>query len=413
MATGPITKKAVDALRPPSKDTFLWDSELKGFGIKLTPAGGRTYIYQYRLGGRGSKVRRYTIGAHGTWTPDSARKEARRLAHMVDQGIDPAAQKAEKHRATVELAFPAYAERFIDDYLQTEWPGAFELASGLLRREAIPAFRSKTVPTISRSDIAALMDRMASRPAARRNTFAVIRRLFRWAVNRGDLDVSPMTDMEAPTAPASRDRVLDDWELARIWQGAKRQGYPFGPFAQFLVLTGQRREEVSQLQWSELNRSKALWTLPSYRAKNSQTHDVPLSVGAIRILDAIAYQSVGGRRGVWPSKGFVFTASGKKGVTGYSVAKRTLDRIVAQTLTEDESVAAWRYHDLRRTLATGLQRLGVRFEVTEAVLNHTSGSKGSVAGVYQRHNWAAEKRIALRKWNVHVWRTLREFNRVE
>ncbi|AEG50243.1 integrase family protein [Sphingobium chlorophenolicum L-1] len=410
MTTGPITKKAVDAQPPPSKDSFLWDSEVKGFGMKLTPAGGRTYIYQYRLGGRGAKVRRYTIGAHGTWAPDSARKEARRLAHMVDQGVDPAADKAEKRRMTVELAFPAYAERFIEEYLRIEWPGAFDLASGLLRREAIPAFRNKTVPNVSRSDIAALMDRMASRPAARRNTFAVVRRLFRWAVNRGDIDVSPMTDMEAPTGTASRDRVLDDWELAYVWAAAEKQGYPFGPFTQLLIITGQRREEVSQLQWSELNRSRALWTLPSHRAKNGQTHDVPLSVGAIRILDGIAQRNVSRAGRAWPNRGFVFTATGEKGVTGYSVAKRTLDKIVNQLLAEDESVAGWRYHDLRRTLATGLQRLDVRFEVTEAVLNHVSGSKGSIAGVYQRHNWAAEKRIALRKWNIHVWRTLRKFN---
>jgi hypothetical protein len=115
VASGKITKSAVDALRPGTSTGFLWDQEVKGFGLKVTPAGGRMYVYQYRAGGRAAKVQRYTIGAHGHWTPDQARKEAKRLALLVDQGIDPSAQARLKRREEVDLAFPAYTGRFIEE----------------------------------------------------------------------------------------------------------------------------------------------------------------------------------------------------------------------------------------------------------------------------------------------------------
>ncbi len=179
MATGNITKRAVEAAAPGPASTFLWDQKVKGFGLKVTPSGGRSYVYQYRVGGRGAKVQRCTIGAHGPWTPDQARKEAKRLAVLIDQGTDPAAENKLKRREAIDLAFPAYAERFIETYLKAEWKGGFELAAGILRRDAIPALKAKTIKDVSRADISALMDKLATKPATRRNAFAVLRRMFR------------------------------------------------------------------------------------------------------------------------------------------------------------------------------------------------------------------------------------------
>jgi integrase len=388
--------------------SFLWDREVKGFGLKVTPSGGRTYVYQYRVGGREAKVRRYTIGAHGHWTPDGARKEAKRLAQLVDQGIDPAAAIKVKRRESVDLAFPAYAERFINEYLKVEWKGGHELAAGILRRDAIPVLKGKSLKEITRADISGLMDRMSGKPAARRNAFAALRRMFRWAVNRGDLDVSPLRDMDPPAAPLSRDRVLTDQELALVWRASMELGYPFGPLVRLLILTGQRREEVAGVDWSELDREKALWTLPAHRAKNAVVNDVPLSPTVVALLDEVA----GGNRrqagsASWPRKGLVFSTTGRTRVSGFSAAKRRLDKLTLSLAhsggTSETALALrWRLHDLRRTLATGLQRLGVRFEVTEAVLNHVSGSRSGVAGVYQRHHWSNEKRAALDAWAEHL-----------
>jgi integrase len=175
-------------------------------------------------------------------------------------------------------------------------------------------------------------------------------------------------------------------------------------------LTGQRREEVAGLAWVELDRKERLWRLPKERAKNGVANDVALSEASIAELDAIAgVTSLEPADRKWPRRGLVFSTTGKTAVSGFSRAKRRWDAAVVklaakdQQLAEEEvKIARWTVHDLRRTLATGLQRLGVRFEVTEAVLNHVSGARGGVAGVYQRYGWADEKRAALDAWARHV-----------
>ena len=184
-----------------------------------------------------------------------------------------------------------------------------------------------------------------------------------------------------------------------MFQAAGKIGGPFGPLVRLLALTGQRMQEVAAASWSEVDRDEASFTIPAARAKNHRATDVPLSDAAIAELDAVA----GGKK--WPRKGLVFTTTGKSPVSGFSRAKRQIDREVCDLLLEtndDRTIDFWRYHDLRRTLATGFQRLGVRFEVTEAVLNHISGSKGGVAGIYQRYDWRDEKRAALEAWAQHM-----------
>ena len=163
-----------------------------------------------------------------------------------------------------------------------------------------------------------------------------------------------------------------------------------------------RREEVAGMNWSELDRTLAVWTIPASRAKNNKTHIVPLSSAVIAELDCVA--DVSGEKIPWPAFGPVLTSGGRVSIKSYSKGKVALDKAVALLRGQSAPIDHWRVHDLRRTLATGLQKLGVRFEVTEAVLNHTSGSKGGVAGVYQRHDWADEKRAALEAWAAYVGR---------
>lgn len=395
MATGKITKRAVDSLAAGDRDTFLWDEELKGFGLKLTPKGARSYVYQFRLGGREAKVRRYTIGSHGSpWTPSTAREEAVRLAHMVAQGADPIARDLERRRVAVELAFDAYSIRFLESCSGVGW---HRMVERTLRLHAVPVLGDKPVPRISRSDITLVLDRIPLQNVAlRRNTFAVLRRLFRWALARGDIERSPFDGMDGPPAVAARDRVLADSELAAIWRATQEVSRLFGFIVKMLILTGQRREEVAGLDWSELDRASAAWTLPRERAKNGNSSFVPLNSLALHLLDEAAAGPE------WPKRGLVFATSGGKAFSGFAKGKTQLDRCLAG----HQSVVPWRIHDLRRTLATGLQKLGVRFEVVEAVLNHMSGSRSGVAGIYQRHDWADEKRSALQAWARHLERLL-------
>jgi hypothetical protein len=246
MASVKITKTAVDEMQAGNSDAFLWDTDLKGFGLKMTRKGARTYIYQYRMHGRGSHTRRYTIGAHGSpWTPSSARDEARRIAMLVDQGVDPGAKKKEQQRLAVDLAFTAYGQRFLATCEDGGWK---RLVERTLRLHVNPHLRGTPLPEIKRSDIVAILDKIPTNQVAlKRNSFAVLRRLFRWAVGRGDVARSPCEGMETPPAVDARDRVLTDHELAVVWAASKRAGRLFGPIVRLLLVTGKRREEVTQM----------------------------------------------------------------------------------------------------------------------------------------------------------------------
>lgn len=403
MATGRINKTSVDAAQPGDKDWLLWDDKLPGFGLKVTPAGSKVYIYQYRIGGRGAKVRRFTIGKHGKLTADKARKQAEIVAGETTQGKDPQREKVEHQRRSIELAFKPYAERFAEECLEVKWASTHKYATSLLTKHAVPILKDKALTEITRRDIRTVLMRVTDKPATAANLYAVLRRLFRWAITEGDIDASPMDGMESSKPPAARDRFLADDELAVVWQASERLGYPFGPMIRLLILTGARRDEVAGLSWDEMRNSDALWSLPASRAKNGLANQVPLSNLAIAELDVLAKRS--GKVKDWPKVGFVFSTTGETAVSGFSRAKLRLDKQVAEIgKVQDDPVmvSAWRIHDLRRTLATGMQRLGVRFEVTEALLNHVGGSRSGVAGIYQRHDWAPEKVRALNAWSDFI-----------
>jgi integrase len=192
-----------------------------------------------------------------------------------------------------------------------------------------------------------------------------------------------------PVAPTvRRERVVSDDEINRIWAGTEGPG-AFNGIVRALLLTGQRREEVAGMTWDEIAPDLSVWTIPASRAKNGVAHVVPLSPHAQTVLRAASRV----KREADGSRDLVF--SGEPGVfSGWSKSKARLD--------SRSGVNGWTLHDLRRTTATGLQKLGVRLEVTESVLNHVSGSRAGIVGVYQRHEWAEEKRAALNAWGEHV-----------
>ena len=402
MATGRINKTTVSAAAPTAKDWLLWDDRLLGFGLKVTVKGGKVFVFQYRLGGRGAKVRRYTIGRFGKLTVEAAREIAEGLARKVAEGVDPQMQKVEQARRQVDLAFGTYIERFRDDCLKKEWKATHKYAYSLLTTHALPKLGSKALCDISRKDVKEVLAPVLGKAATASNVFAVMRRLFSWALEHEDIERSPLEGMRPPPLPSSRDRVLSDEELSLVWEGAGRLGYPFGPMVQLLILTGARREEVAGMDWAELNRTGRVWSLPAARSKNATAAEQPLSDMAVTVLDGLA-KRVKLKEG-WPKAGFIFSTTGETSVSGFSRAKQRLDKEIGKiaATTKIQPPQPWRLHDLRRTLATGMQKLGVRLEVTEAVLNHVSGSRSGVVGIYQRYNWMDEKRVALADWAAHV-----------
>jgi len=393
MATGRISKRTLDALLLAAVDGFLWDEDLRGFGLKTTSRGAASYVVQYRMGGREAKTRRYTIGTHGSpWTPATAREEASRMLLLVAQGIDPVESDKQRRREAVDLAFSNYADRFAASCKGKGWK---TLVTRSFSLHIKPRLRDKSLPTITRTDVVGVFDHMLIEQVAnRRNVFAVLRRLFKWAVSRGDIERSPMEGMETPPAVKPRERWLSDGELGRIWLQALKCHRCFGPIVRLLIVTGQRREEIAGLHWEELDRDQRELKLSGDRTKNGEPTSIPLSDLAMAVLDRVA------RAERWPRHGRVFPTSSGAGFTAYAKEKKKLDKFVSND--GGDPLPPWRLHDLRRTLATGFQRLGVRFEVTEAVLNHVGSSRSGVAGIYQRHDWREEKREALRLWNDHV-----------
>jgi integrase len=412
-----ISKATVDDAQPGDADRTYWDKAIAGFGLKVTPAGRKVYLYRYRIASPGQAAKTQpvtlTIGKHGDLTPDQARDRAKELAGKVAVGVDPRAEDRRERieaeaaaRRETDLALDRKADQWLDHYEHEKErrPSSVSQAKLVVRRHLKPALRSKPLPEIGKPDIQSIIEAIPVRQKAmRRAVFAYASILFGWAASSGYIDRNPLQDMNKPPAPKARERVLTDEELAAVWRGAAELPKPFGPFYRLLILTGQRRDEVATLNWADLDRAAATWTIPADRAKNGRAHIVPLTPQVIAELDVLAGSSL-----QWPRSGLVLTTTGRTPISGFSKAKTALDDLIGEATAAagGKSMADWRVHDLRRTLATGLQRLGVRFEVTEAVLNHISGSKGGVAGIYQRHDWKDEKRAALTAWANHVERLL-------
>jgi integrase len=424
MAKGSISKRTVDATHPGARDIFLWDDDPAGFGLKVTPAGSKVYIYQYRVARPGeaelTTPKRYTLGKHGELTPDQARKRAKELAAMVDQGIDPRQTEldaldakdearrvaGEKARLEGELSFEKVAARWLEEYRIDHRASSFGQAKVSINKYLLPKLRGKPLPHIGKADLQAAIDAIpAARKASRQQVFAYASILFRWAMERGDIADNPVPSMAKPKGAMARDRVLNDDELAMVWRATETLRAPLGAFYRVLMLTGQRREEVAGMTWADLDRTSATWIIRAEKAKNGVAHIVPLAPAVVEELDRLALavrvkaqeDSPDGKR--WPKVGPVMSIRGTVALSCFSQAKTALDIAVAK---DAGAINPWRVHDLRRTLATGLQRLGVRFEVTEAVLNHVSGARAGVAGIYQRHDWKDEKRAALSAWAHHV-----------
>jgi integrase len=214
-------------------------------------------------------------------------------------------------------------------------------------------------------------------------TLAAIRKLFNWAMDeRGIIDATPIGRKMARGKEVARDRVLEDDELRAIWNASDNLGYPFGPMLKLLLLTGQRRSEVANMQWSELDLDEGVWTIPGERSKNERPHAVPLSAAALEIINALP-------RFQGP---FVFsTTDGKRPVSGFSTFKRRANSL--------SGAMGWRLHDLRRTCRTGMAALGVPETVAERVLNH---QQDKLVRTYNRHEYLDEKRDALDRWACRV-----------
>ncbi len=271
-----LTKSVIDALETPLKDVVYWDAGLPGFGVKVTPKGRKVFIVLYRTGGAGSRLRKYTIGPYGRITLPMARAQAQKIFAARLDGRDLAAEKTDSRRRQVVDRVDGLIETFILERLSTLRSGA--RAASRLRNDVVPRWGTKSIHEIKRRDVVEFVSEVNQRgPGAGRNIAKYLKTFFRWCVGRAVLDFSPVEGLNLRTPDRSRDRALNDVELASVLITARQMPAPFGAIVEVLALTGQRREEVAQMAWDELDDKARIWHIPSQRSKNAKAHLVHLS----------------------------------------------------------------------------------------------------------------------------------------
>lgn len=383
-----LTDVGIDRARPPHEGRLeLWDALAPGLGVRIGQRR-KSFFVMVRVDGR---QRRITLGTFPAMTIAQARDKARETASLARNGEDPLEKKREAQEArrtarreTVAATVEAYIERYARPR-QRSWRDT----AGRLRANLVAMFGDKPVASLARKDVIAMLDAAAARGlgVGVNRILANTKTYLRWCVERGLIANSPADGVRAPLPERARDRALCDDELAAVWAAAVAYGYPFGDIVRLLILTGQRRDEVACMAWDEIDADAAAWTIPAERNKSGRPHLVPLSAPALEIIGALT-----------PVGALVFPArsdlAGTRAFSGWSRAKERLDA--------RSGVTDWRLHDLRRTAATGMARLGADPHVVERVLNHATTSAGPLARVYQRYAYEDEKRAALKAWGREV-----------
>lgn len=391
-----LTTKAVDAFQPdPDKRIERADPALPGLYLVIQPSGAKSWALRYRFAGKPKKL---TLGRWPVMGVADARRAATEALETLDHGNDPGATKraAKAEALAAQLAERDTVATLVDQYTARHLSKLKSAghARQFLDRFVIPAWGDRDVKDITKRDVIDLLDGIvdSGRGMTANAVLAYTRAFFNWCVKRDVLTVAPTNGVERPTKPVARERVLGDDEVRWFWKACDEVGQPWGPIGKLLLLTGQRRGEVVGMTTGEIKGDT--WYLTAERTKNARAHTVPLSAAASAVVAAV--QRVPG------PQGYLHTTTGETPPSGFNrglhnVAKR-MARIAAEERGEPVDIPHWTFHDLRRTAATGMARLGIPVHVTEAVLNHVSGTRSGIVGVYQRHDYAQEGRQALEAW---------------
>ncbi len=409
-----LTQVAAEKRKPdPKKRCEVPDGILPGLYLIIQPSGVKSWAVRYRLHG---KPKKHTLGSFPALDLKVARKLGRDALEAVAQGRDPSVERKQARRDNADMRdeFQFVVEQFLERYAKPKNKSWVQTARTLgLKPDpqdakkliktgggVLAKWRGRRVQDIARRDVIELLDEISDRgaPIMANRTLAAIGRLFNWCKERDILAVSPCENVKGPGAERSRERVLSDEELRLLWNAVDADGWPFGPLVKLLILTGQRRAEVGEMRWDEIDAKGRTWTIPPERTKNKKSHEVPLSDTALAIIGKLPQ--------IKGDAGLVFTTTGKTPLSGFTRAK---DRLAVAVLeagikngSEVKAPAHWTLHDIRRTVASGLARLGLPVHVTEAVLNHRSGTIKGVARIYNRYDYADEMRAALKAWERYV-----------
>lgn len=372
-----LTDTKVAAIKPPAKGQEEHpDAKVTGLRLRVGAGGQKTWIVRRRVG---AKVINKKIGVYPPMGLASARKAAERLLEVLARDGSTEA---------LDRTFYTVAEHWIEKVAKPK-NDSWKDVHRKLELHVYPTWRDRKIAEIKRSDVRELLDGIEGVVLPNR-VLSAIKTIFRFAMSRDWLEASPVEGITKPNAEPVRDRVLDMDEIRQVWDACALAGFPFGSFVRTLILTGQRRTEVAGMRWADLDLKAATWIIPSGDTKAERTHLVPLSPIAVEMLEGL------------PEIGeFVFSNDGETHISGYSKGKRRLDKFIA---ADGPSLPPWRLHDLRRSTATHMVRLGIPELVVSRVLNHAQ--QGVTARVYALHSYAPEKRHALETWGAEIDRAV-------
>lgn len=434
-----LTKSFVDALEPdadPRKRLTVWDIELPAFGVAVTPPGRRgggvkSYLVQYRMGGRGTPTRRVTIGHHGReWQPGAAREEAREILRLVRRGVDPfeerqrmlhaelqarGARESAEERAS-RLTYSAISAEFIERYAKGSQPSSWRNTERALK-DLERDLRGKRLDSVERDEVRRALERITKRsPSAGIEAHKALRRMFGWAVAEQIIPAAahPMMLMEPPAKGRKRLRVLTSVELREVWEAAGRLDYPFGQLVRRLILTGSRLREVANAVRGELHLAHRVWIIPKARMKREADDDrgdhlVPLSGLDIDVLEGLPIIAPPAGVKIKAGERPLFTTDGTRPVAGFSNMKSRMDAEIAigrkgslPSTDPPLEMPHWTNHDLRRTMATALQALGVDEKIIDLLHDHRVPGTSAVGRHYQLWGFHAEKAEAIAVWERYL-----------
>jgi integrase len=391
------TERVCSRVKPPAtgRDEY-WEPLIPGFGLRMTKEGTKTFVVMYRHRGR---LRRMTLGRYHEerLTLEKAKEKAEGVFEEIEAGRDPAARKA-GYGNSVEAIFAEYEARHLKNTRKAKE------ARRMFNKDVKPHIGDRAIFSVTRGDIIELLDKVLDRnaPISANRLRTLLLSFFSWAAERGHVTANPVAAIRKPAKECSRERVLGSDEIADVWQGSEAIGWPFGSIFKLLLTTGQRLREVSEMEWGEVDiEGERAWIIPAERSKSNRAHLVPLSDLAIEVLkempridDVLVFTTL--RR-----RGEVDDEEDARPVSGFARAKRRLDREINKLREREqrEPIGPFRLHDLRRTVGTQLEELGVQPRVVGAVLNHAPARFFSSAGaVYARYEYDPEKRKALDAW---------------
>jgi integrase len=410
-----LTAKSVENIKSdPDKRIERPDGVVPGLYLVVQPSGAKAWALRYRAAGKPVKM---TLGRWPMMGLSEARKVAAETLEAVAVGQNPAAEKQQakiakaqaeeedrdklatlikqyERRHLSKLKAGAQARDFLDRFVLNEWKHG---------DHAFPGWADREIHSITKRDVRDLIDAVADtgRLTSANRVLAHLRAFLNWCVDRDILATSPATGIKPATKERVRERFLSDDEIRWFWAACDKVGQPFGPLGKLLLLTGQRRSEVGEITDAEIQGDT--WHMASTRTKNGRPHAVPLSQAAKAVLDAVDR--------IKSKQGYVFTTTGETAVSGFSKAQAAIHTAMKEMAAKEAQdagkdmpieIEAWTWHDLRRTCATGLAKLRIPVRVTEAVINHVSGTGGGIVAVYQKHDYADEKREALEAWGNYV-----------